>query len=203
MWATALLYFDRRTAVDLQRLDFGQQRQQIRQAFANQNPDGGTPTHDAYEYAVSALERSAQSGPRFLVLITDGIPTYQLGCDISGRRGNDNEVDSTPLIGAAAAAQAAGVRTFVISSPGSEGARESFSRRAEAGGTAQPDCSHRGPNQAATDLARRPGSTPPIKRGFSCAAPPANACEVRRAACACNSGAARKFADAPVARPRP
>jgi len=139
----------------LQRLDAGQHRQQIQRAFNNQNPEGGTPTHDAYEYAVAELERSAEAGPRFLVLITDGIPTYSLGCDISGRQGNDNEVDSTPLIGAASTAQAAGVRTFVIGSPGSEGARESLSRMAEAGGTASAGCSHNGPNYCHFDMTQQ------------------------------------------------
>jgi hypothetical protein len=149
---TAMPCFDRTTAVDLQRLDLGQQRQQIRQAFNNQDPQGGTPTHDAYQYAVSQLANSPAIGPRFLVLITDGIPTYTLGCDISGRQGNDDVVDSTPLVGAAAAARAAGVRTFVIGSPGSEGARESLSRMAEAGGTAPVGCSHTGPDFCHFDM---------------------------------------------------
>ena len=58
-------------------------------------------------------------------------------------------------IGAAASAQAAGVRTFVIGSPGSEGARESLSRMAEAGGTAQANCSHRGPNYCHFDMTQQ------------------------------------------------
>jgi hypothetical protein len=148
---TAMPCFDRRTAVNLARLDAGQQRQRIRQAFANQNPDGGTPTHDAYAYAVAELARSMTIGQRFLVLITDGIPTYSLGCDTTGR-GAGNAVDATPLVGEAARALAAGVRTFVIGSPGSEGARESLSRMAEAGGTARPACSHTGPEFCHFDM---------------------------------------------------
>jgi hypothetical protein len=138
--------------VQLERLDAGQQRQQIRRAFANQDPEGGTPTHDAYVYAVEALERSDAIGSRYLVLITDGIPTYTLGCDISGRQGDENAVDPAPLAGAAASAAAAGVRTFVIGSPGSEGARESLSRMAEAGGTAPAGCSHTGPDFCHFDM---------------------------------------------------
>jgi hypothetical protein len=151
---TAMPCFDRRTAVPLAQLDAGQQRQHIRQAFANQNPDGGTPTHDAYAYAVAELDRSTAIGPRFLVLITDGIPTYSLGCDISGRQGDDQAVDATPLVGEAAKAVASGVRTFVIGSPGSEGARESLSRMAEAGGTAHAPCSHTGPDFCHFDMTR-------------------------------------------------
>jgi hypothetical protein len=152
---TAMPCFDRRTAVGLQQLDAPQQRQRIRQAFNNQNPDGGTPTHDAYDYAVQELQASTAVGQRFVVLITDGIPTYTLGCDISSRRGNDNEVDSAPLVAAAADAQAAGVRTFVIGSPGSEGARESLSRMAEAGGTARAGCSHSGPDYCHFDMTQQ------------------------------------------------
>jgi hypothetical protein len=152
---TAMPCFDRRTAVGLEVLDAPRQRQQIRQAFNNQNPEGGTPTHDAYDYAVAQLQQSDAVGQRFIVLITDGIPTYTLGCDTSGRRGNDNEVDSTPLIAAAADAQAGGVRTFVIGSPGSEGARESLSRMAEAGGTSRAGCSHNGPNYCHFDMTQQ------------------------------------------------
>ncbi len=152
---TAMPCFDRRTAVGLNALDAPRQRQQINQAFNNQDPQGGTPTHDAYDYAVAELQQSSAVGQRFIVLITDGIPTYTLGCDISGRRGNDNEVDSTPLVQAAADAQAAGVRTFVIGSPGSEGARESLSRMAEAGGTARAGCSHNGPQYCHFDMTQQ------------------------------------------------
>ncbi|MEO8178644.1 MAG: vWA domain-containing protein [Deltaproteobacteria bacterium] len=150
----AMPCFDRQTAVNLARLDAGQQRQQIRQAFGDQNPNGGTPTHDAYAYAVAELARGATIGQRFLVLITDGIPTYSLGCDTSGRQGNDDAVDGSPLVGEAARALASGVRTFVIGSPGSDGARESLSRMAEAGGTARAACSHTGPEFCHFDMTR-------------------------------------------------
>jgi hypothetical protein len=150
---TAMPCFDQRTSVSLARLDVGQQRQQIRQAFDDQDPEGGTPTHDAYAYAVNELAVSSAIGSRFLVLITDGVPTYTLGCDISGRQGVELSVDSSPLVGEAAAALARGVRTFVIGSPGSEGARESLSRMAEAGGTGAAQCSHDGPSFCHFDMA--------------------------------------------------
>jgi len=149
---TAMPCFDQQTAVGLARLDAAGQRQQIRRAFGNQDPDGGTPTHDAYAYAVNQLASSSAVGSRYLVLITDGIPTYKLGCDISGRQGNENAVDASPLVDEAARALARGVRTFVIGSPGSDGARESLSRMAEAGGTAQAGCFHTGPNFCHFDM---------------------------------------------------
>lgn len=146
--------FDQQTAVGLQRLNANGQRQQIRQAFGRQNPEGGTPTHDAYRYAVTQVEANPQSGNPFVVLITDGIPTYALGCQGTGRQ--EDAVDSAPLIREAAAALARGIRSFVIGSPGSEGARESLSRMAEAGGTARAQCSHTGPNYCHFDMTTEP-----------------------------------------------
>ncbi len=138
--------FDRQTDVPLRLLENpgSQQRGQIRSAFQGQNPNGGTPTHDAYAFAVQDLQSVTLPGARFAVVITDGIPTFSLGCDDSNR-GQDNAVDSAPLVVEAAKTLALGVRTFVIGSPGSEGARENLSRMAEAGGTAAPGCSHSGP----------------------------------------------------------
>ena len=145
---------ERETAVPLQELgrNNSQQRQRIQQAFQRQNPEGGTPTHDAFEYAISDMAESDAPGSRFVVLITDGIPTYSLGCVGTGQ-GSD-PVDPTPLIGAARDAAARGVRTFVIGSPGSEDARESLSRMAEAGGTGSGGCSHDGPNYCHFDMTR-------------------------------------------------
>jgi hypothetical protein len=145
--------FDRQTDVPLQILaDAGSpHRTLIRTAFQGQNPNGGTPTHDAYAYAVQDLNAAVTVGARFGVLITDGIPTFSLGCDSSGR-GQNNAVDSGPLVTEAAQSLALGVKTFVIGSPGSEGARENLSRMAEAGGTAAPGCSHTGPRYCHFDM---------------------------------------------------
>jgi hypothetical protein len=55
-------------------------------------------------------------------------------------------------VGEAARSLSRGVRTFVIGSPGSDGARENLSRMAEAGGTATPGCSHDGPTYCHFDM---------------------------------------------------
>jgi hypothetical protein len=146
----------RQTAVQIAELARGgsQQRQRITQAFQRQQPEGGTPTHDAFEYAVSDMSGSAAAGERFIVLITDGIPTFSLGCEGNGQNNNDDPVDSTPLIAAARDAATRGIRTFVIGSPGSDDARGSLSRMAEAGGTASAGCSHDGPNYCHFDMTR-------------------------------------------------
>jgi hypothetical protein len=144
----------RQTAVPIAELAAAgsQQRQRLSRAFQRQSPAGGTPTHDAYEYAVGDMSASRAIGARFLVLITDGIPTFSLGCEGDGNA--DNPVDSAPLIAAARDAAVGGVRTFVIGAPGSEDGRESLSRMAEAGGTASAGCSHQGPNYCHFDMTR-------------------------------------------------
>jgi von Willebrand factor type A domain-containing protein len=144
--------FDEDADVAIRRLDArgSAQRQQIQRAFQGQSPAGGTPTHDAYRFAVAALEGSNATGSRFAVVITDGTPTYSLGCEGTGLI--SDPVDPSPLVAEAAASSARGVRTFVIGSPGSEDARESLSRMAEAGGTATPGCSHQGPTYCHFDM---------------------------------------------------
>jgi hypothetical protein len=146
--------FNQRTAVGLNTLaaDGSQQRQQILDAFSRQDPQGGTPTHDAYRYAIDQVKGANIAGARFVVLITDGTPTYSVGCVGTGMQ--SDPVDTTPLIVEAASAFATGLRTFVIGSPGSEDARASLSRMAEAGGTARPGCSHAGPNYCHFDMTR-------------------------------------------------
>jgi hypothetical protein len=126
------------------------QRSQIERAFGRQSPDGGTPTHDAYRYAHRALAAARVTGARFAVVITDGTPTFSLGCEGTGLV--SDPVDPGPLVTEAEQARTQGVSTFVIGSPGSEGARESLSRMAQAGGTARPSCSHSGPNYCHFDM---------------------------------------------------
>jgi von Willebrand factor type A domain-containing protein len=126
------------------------ERREIEGAFREQAPNGGTPTHDAYRYASERLEASAAVGSRFAVVITDGTPTFSLGCEGTGLI--RDPVDAAPLVVEAQAARARGISTFVIGSPGSEGARENLSRMAEAGGTARPGCSHAGPSYCHFDM---------------------------------------------------
>ncbi len=149
---TASSCFDDEADVGIARLNgrSSSQRASIERAFGRQAPEGGTPTHDAYRYAYRELADADAIGTRFAVVITDGNPTYSLGCVGTGLV--SDPVDPTPLVGEAEQARARGVNTFVIGSPGSEGARESLSRMAEAGGTAKPGCSHTGPNYCHFDM---------------------------------------------------
>lgn len=121
------------------------------------NPAGGTPTHDAYNIAKAELDASDAIGQRFLLLITDGQPTFLEGCSGSGYR--VQPVDEQPIIDAIAVAHDDGVRTFVIGSPGSEenadtgdDARPWLSRAAIEGGTAASGCDENGPNFCHFDM---------------------------------------------------
>jgi hypothetical protein len=83
-------------------------------------------------------------------LITDGVPTFNLDCSGDGQTG----VDNTPLVAAVDAAfkDASSVSTFVIGSPGSEGARGDLSQMASKGGTAKAGCSDAGPSYCHLDM---------------------------------------------------
>jgi hypothetical protein len=123
-------------------------------------PAGGTPTHDAFHAALAPIESTKLTGSRFLVLITDGQPTFLSGC-----RGTGNVTepqDPTPILDDVKAAMAMGIRTFVIGSPGSEqvgvptysDARQWLSMAATFGGTALPGCSDNGPNFCHFDMTK-------------------------------------------------
>lgn len=124
------------------------QRQAITQALQDQRPDGATPTHDAYVYALDELESFGATANQFVVLITDGVPTISRDCAETNLDG----VDPAPLVTEATAASQLGVRTFVIGSPGSEDARESLSAIAFEGGTAPATCSNTGPDFCHFDM---------------------------------------------------
>lgn len=148
--------FDREADVAISPLggESSAKRNDIVEAFQAEEPRGSTPTHDAYRYALDELAAVNLPGQRFLVLITDGTPTYALNCEGSGTP--QDPADPTPLIPEAASALGRGMKTFVIGSPGSEDARESLSQMAEAGGTAASDCSHDGPRYCHFDMTQEP-----------------------------------------------
>ncbi|HWA78045.1 MAG TPA: vWA domain-containing protein [Polyangiaceae bacterium] len=116
----------------------GLQQKRMLDALAAKEPLGATPTHDAYRYALSRLE-IAPRGPRRLVLLTDGAPTYGLGCTGTG----DMPVDIEPLVAEVAAASDRNIDTFVLGLGTTENGPW-MSRLARAGGTARPGCSDGG-----------------------------------------------------------
>ncbi len=121
-------------------------------------PSGNTPTHDAYHFALGALQMTTLQGQRFMLLMTDGQPTVDLGCiSLQGKRGQPSTPPNTAAIVAeVAAAKAAGVGTFVVGVPGSETERTWLSQAATAGGTATPGCSDNGPTYCHFDMTTVP-----------------------------------------------
>jgi hypothetical protein len=125
------------------------QRRNFEAAIYGASPVGGTPTHGAFLFGAETVKASDLAGKRFVLLITDGVPTYNLDCSGDGTTG----VENGPLIAAVASAHGAdGISTFVIGSPGSEEARGDLSQMASKGGTAKAACDDGGPKYCHLDM---------------------------------------------------
>jgi hypothetical protein len=141
------------------------QRWLLPQSFDTLDVYGGRPTQVAYSVAVEALRNSYTPGNNYIVLITDGEPTYGAGCVGDGTETAENVkpayiADTVDAIERAENVSPPNVPvgTFVIGLPGSEGdyqgaeARSWLSRAAEKGGTAPSGCDSDGPNYCHYDL---------------------------------------------------
>jgi hypothetical protein len=139
--------------------------------------DSSAPTQDAYRNALSNLTGSEVPGNRNLVLVTAGRPTLELGC----RESTSWSAATAALIADIESARTKDeVRTFVVSTPGSEAdlghedARPWLSRAAQAGGTERSSCSGADPNYCQLDLSQ--GSVDPTELGLTLATVPGLAC---------------------------
>jgi len=151
-------------------------------------PQSYTPTHDAYNYALThELEPYMTSANKFMLLITDGAPTMSLGCingisNMPTRRGPGGgggggmtmDMPTQPIIDEVAMAKAMNIRTFIIGSPGSEMSSQGnmdmrpwLSKAAEAGGTALPGCSDAGPNFCHLDMTQAPDFSKALNDGLA------------------------------------
>jgi hypothetical protein len=158
---TDCVNLDAQVPIDLLGASGAPHRMQVSTSLDTINgPQGGTPTHDAFHAGAAAIEATMLPGSRFIVLITDGQPTFLSGC-----RGTGNVTepqDPTPILDDVKALMAKGIRTFVIGSPGSEqvgvpiyaDARMWLSMAASLGGTALPGCSDNGPNFCHFDMTK-------------------------------------------------
>jgi hypothetical protein len=140
------------------------QRAALAQSLANVQPAGGTPTDDAYVYALAnGMQPAVQTYPgyvRYMVLITDGQPTILQGCKGTGETAHP--VDWTPIEGRIrdAADSPSAIKTFIMGTPGSaaqsttgEDGRPWLSLAACVGRTQRSeDCSNEGPNYCHYDL---------------------------------------------------
>jgi hypothetical protein len=131
-----------------------------------------TPSEDAWRFAsgyvwnLTGLPANYATSNRYVVVLTDGVPT--LGQDCADSAGCNLGVDAAQYqtyIDAVAQAYGAGLQTYVIGVPGSENAdqvtcngvvqydpRTKLSQVATAGGTAPAGCSDTGPNYCHIDL---------------------------------------------------
>jgi hypothetical protein len=133
---------------------------------------GNTPTWEAYYYAVTQMQIARQTfeGQPYVVLMTDGIPTYGQSCVGSGRE--DGLVPTQPIVDLITAAWGVGIKTFVIGSPGSEnGANKTdsrgwLSRAAREGHTDTPGCSDSGPNYCHMDMSQSPDFSATLRAGL-------------------------------------
>lgn len=131
------------------------QRDALESAIDDATIDQYTPTHDAYSYALrEGLEPYGGDGQKFMLLITDGAPTQPLSCGST----NVDGVPTDPIIETVQEAASAGIKTFIIGSPGSEESasgedmRPWLSRAASEGGTAADGCSDSGPVYCHMDM---------------------------------------------------
>ncbi len=149
-------------AAPIERLT-SEQRSLIERVTAAQEPQGGTPTHAAYEFGIQQLQASPLAGSRFLVLITDGIPTFTLECGGDGQA----RVDGAPLVASVEERfRGEGIQTFVIGSPGSEPARDELSTLAFVGGTGTPGCSTDPPGDCHFDMTGAPDFSAALGRAL-------------------------------------
>lgn len=147
-----------------------EQRQTFEASLDAVSVESYTPTHDAYTYALNEQLVPYPAASKFLLLITDGAPTIDLGCTWPGDgeevvgelwdgAGSADGVTDPIVAAVQAARDTHGIRTFLIGAPGSEKSVESetdkrpwLSQAAIAGGTDTPGCSVEGPNYCHFDM---------------------------------------------------
>jgi hypothetical protein len=133
----AMPCFDERTAVGISRLDAGSTANRFDKRSVTRTP---TAAPHARRLRVPSV-----SSPRATPSVPASGADYGWdsnllgGLHISGRQGEDDADDPTPLVAEAARAVALGVRTFVTVHPAARASR-SLSRMAEAGGRRAPRC---------------------------------------------------------------
>ena len=164
---------DQLVPVDLLGGDASPQRTVMADVLANAEVVGGTPTHDAYDHALQNLIAFQTDLPKYMLLITDGQPTFLKGCFGTGY--TESPVETNPVIDAIAQARTVeSIPTFVIGSPGSEqGVRSGednrpwLSQAAEVAGTARAGCAHNGdPSYCHFDLVEEPDFSQGLERAL-------------------------------------
>jgi hypothetical protein len=118
------------------------------------NPGGYTPTYCAWKFGFDTLglwqaPADYASSPKYIVLITDGVPTVKSDCQTTQNPISQSEYDTEIglITTQGKPGQPGGVKTFVISVVGSENPQNAtydplymLSKLAEVGGTAKAGC---------------------------------------------------------------
>lgn len=145
----------------------GAQRTLVRNSIQQAQLQTSTPTHDAYKHAFeNGISKTTLAGKRFMLLITDGTPTLSLGC-VNATGTQLASVDPEPIVKEVQRAANAGIKTFLIGSPGSEGNRNWMSRAAQIGGTAPDGCSPNGPTYCHMDMTTAPDFSKALQDGLA------------------------------------
>jgi hypothetical protein len=145
-----------------------QHRARLIAAVDDQEPDGWTPTHGAYQHSLeSSLLPATYPGQKYLLLITDGLPTLTLECTGDVNSNSPDPVDSDPIIAEVARARGEGVRTFLIGSPGSEDGRQWMSEAAIQGATARAGCRINGAPYCHMDMTTAPDFGAALRAGLN------------------------------------
>lgn len=145
-----------------------QHRENLIEIFDDTEPNGWTPTHGAYEHALETSLLPAEfPGQKYLLLITDGVPTLTHDCQGSSNGGQAAPVDTDPIVEAIADARRAGVRTFLIGSPGSEDGRQWMSLAAIQGATARAGCQVDGTPYCHMDMTTAPDFGAALRAGLN------------------------------------
>lgn len=121
--------FDGSLAVPVRPLD-AEGRAAFNSALASEVPTGSTPTYDAYQYAEAELAPFRDAGPTAMVLVTDGLPAYGLGCTGDGPPAT---VEWDSLVTMVEGAARAGSSTLAVAAPASTVTHEMLTAVAHAG----------------------------------------------------------------------
>ena len=170
--------------IDVLGADGSAQRNQLQESLDTAQTGGGTPTHDAYRHGlINGMLPYTTSFSRFMLIITDGQPTYAQNCVGTGSVDQDPPTPTQPIVDEIQSAAAMGIRTFIIGSPGSEEGhmtgedyRPWMSHAAVVGGTAPAGCDEDGPNYCHMDMTQASDFSAALNEGLAQIAGQINSC---------------------------
>lgn len=175
---------DELVSIDLLGAQDSAHRDALQSSLDGADTGGGTPTHDAYRWGlIHGMLPYETPYARFMLLITDGQPTYAQDCVGNGQSDQMPPIPTQPIIDEIEAAAEMGIRTFVIGSPGSEQGHETgidmrpwLSRAAIAGGTALDDCNEDSEPYCHMDMTQAPDFSAALNEGLGQIAGQINNC---------------------------